>query len=269
MRQRVQQRVAVGHGGVPAEHGRVQPAVAVRELHALGAGRGPRRVVDGAGGGPRRPPMAPGSAPGGAGANSSASSSPSSSMRTLADTPASGALELGVDEEHRGAGVLHDVADLLGVEPEVDGDEHPAEAAHPEERDEQASRVGAHDGHPLARAHAHGVEGQGHAPGPVVHLGVGDGRRASPPPRARPPPPRGSPWTRAARSRKSPTLSGTCMGCSPLPDVQRDRRGIRSGASVARSSAERPGTRPGHGQAGSLRGPAPTVGAAAGDGERR
>ena len=35
---------------------------------------------------------------------------------------------------------------------------------------------GLDDGHPLAVAHAHAVEGQGHAPGPRLELGVG--RRA-------------------------------------------------------------------------------------------
>ena len=72
--QGVQQRVAVAHGGVPAEDRGVEPAVPVGELHPLRAGRGARGVVDRAGGGLRRPPSGAGWASGGAGANSSASS---------------------------------------------------------------------------------------------------------------------------------------------------------------------------------------------------
>ena len=70
--------------------------------------------------------------------------------------------------------MLDDVGDLLGVEAEVDGDEDAAVAADAEERDQEAARVRADDGHPLPVADAHGVEGQGHAPGPRVQLGVGD-----------------------------------------------------------------------------------------------
>ncbi len=45
-RQRVQVHVAVGHADVPAERHRVDPQVAVGQLHALGARGGAARVVD-------------------------------------------------------------------------------------------------------------------------------------------------------------------------------------------------------------------------------
>ena len=48
-RQRVQVDVAIGHARVPAERRRVDPHVAVRELHALRPRRRAARVVDGRG----------------------------------------------------------------------------------------------------------------------------------------------------------------------------------------------------------------------------
>ena len=50
--------------------------------------------------------------------------------------------------------MLDDVADLLGLQPEVDGHADPARAAHAEEADEQAGGVLRHDRHPLAGADA-------------------------------------------------------------------------------------------------------------------
>ena len=88
--------------------------------------------------------------------------------------------QIRVVQEDRRPGVLDDVGDLVGGEPEVDGHEDAAEAADPEERGEEAARVRAHDGHPLAVADAHVVEGQGHAPGPGLELGVGRRARANP-----------------------------------------------------------------------------------------
>ena len=87
-------------------------------------------------------------------------------------------VELGVDEEDRRPGVLDDVVDLVGVEAEVDGHEDATEAAHAEERDQEAGRVRADEGDAFPGPDAHGIEGEGHPPGPGVHLGVGDGARA-------------------------------------------------------------------------------------------
>ena len=47
--QRVQEDVAIADAGVPPEGHRVEPAVALRQLHAFGAGGGARGVVDRAG----------------------------------------------------------------------------------------------------------------------------------------------------------------------------------------------------------------------------
>ena len=172
-RQRVQQHVAVADAGVPAEDRGVEPAVAVRQLHALRARRGARRVVDRARGvlvalpGLRL-------APGGAGANSSASSLPSRQKRWLTLMVSTSSARSGSYRSTDAPECSHDVGDLVGGEPEVDRHQDPAEPAHPEEGGEEAGRVRADDGHPLPVAHPHPVERQGHAPRPRLDLGVGD-----------------------------------------------------------------------------------------------
>jgi hypothetical protein len=67
-------------------------------------------------------------------------------------------VELGVDQQHRGARVLDDVADLVGGQPEVHRHEHPAPGADPEERDQEAGGVVGHDRHPLTPADPQAVE---------------------------------------------------------------------------------------------------------------
>ena len=69
--------------------------------------------------------------------------------------------EFGIDEEHRGAALLDDVAHLLGMEAEVDRHQHPTPSAHPEERHEQARRVVTDDGDAFAHADAQRVDGGG------------------------------------------------------------------------------------------------------------
>src|SRR5439155_5563460 len=61
-------------------------------------------------------------------------------------------------------------ADLVGVEPEVDGNEDAPEAADAKERDEEPGGVGRDDRHPFAPAHAEAVEGGSLCPGPFVDL---------------------------------------------------------------------------------------------------
>ncbi len=75
-------------------------------------------------------------------------------------------VELRVDEEHRRAGVLDDVADLVGVEAEVDRDDDAAVARHAEQGGQEASAVLRDDGDTLAEADAERVEagGQGSHP---------------------------------------------------------------------------------------------------------
>ena len=82
--------------------------------------------------------------------------------------------EFGIDEQHPRAGVLDDVADLLGDEPEVDRHEHAARTRHAEQRGEQAGRVLADHRHPFAGADAERVEPGRHRPGPRGHLAIRD-----------------------------------------------------------------------------------------------
>jgi hypothetical protein len=149
----VQVDVVVVDPGVQPERGRVEPQVAVGQLHALGPGRGARGVVDGRGG----PLVAvPGHrfAPGGV-------------ELAVVGPDHDGVLDLDgveqllalrVDQQDVGARVLHDVADLGLGQPEVHRHQDPAPAAHPEERHQQPGRVVRHDGDPGADRHAELVE---------------------------------------------------------------------------------------------------------------
>ena len=117
-----------------------------------------------------------GSAP--SGANRS-SSSPSTNRYSASDVRQR-VVELGVDVAAPGAGVLDDVAHLVGPEPEVDRHQHPAVACDAEERRQQPGAVVADDRDPLADADAELVELRGLPPGQRADLGVGElaqGRR--------------------------------------------------------------------------------------------
>ena len=80
--------------------------------------------------------------------------------------------DIGVVQEDRRPGVLDDVGDLIGREPEVDRHQDAAEPADPEERGEEAARVRADDGDPLPVPDTEVVEGQGQTPCPRLELGV-------------------------------------------------------------------------------------------------
>ena len=82
-------------------------------------------------------------------------------------------VQLGVDVEHLGAGVLDDVADLVGAEPEVHRHQHPAEAGDAEERREQPGAVLADHRHPVTEADAEAVEVRRLPAGQVADLGIG------------------------------------------------------------------------------------------------
>ena len=119
-------------------------------------------------------------------------------------------VQLGVDVEHLGSGVLDDVADLVGAEPEVHRHQHPAEAGDAEERREQPGAVLADHRHPVTEVDAEAVEVRRLPAGQVADLGVGQHRRSdgagwsgssTTPVR--------SPYTCTARSMKSETLNGT------------------------------------------------------------
>src|ERR1700681_745889 len=99
----------------------------MRQLYALGPGRGARGVVDRARG--RLVPL-PGRRVGSArrrgeelGVLVTVEKYP-----RLGRHPRQGTLQLGVDEEHRGTRVLDDVRHLVGVEPEIDRDERSEES---------------------------------------------------------------------------------------------------------------------------------------------
>ncbi len=134
------------------------------ELYALGPCSGARGVVDGHRGvlvgdlqprrraGPEEEPLIGGGA----------------EDETVLDRDlAQGLVELGVDEEHGRAGVLDDVADLLGIETEVHGHQDPPEHADPEQADQEAGGVGRDDGDAVVLRDAQVVEGGGQAARPL------------------------------------------------------------------------------------------------------
>jgi hypothetical protein len=83
-------------------------------------------------------------------------------------------VELGIDQKHGGPGVVDDVSDLLGSQPEVGGHDDAVEAAHAEESDQGPRGIGTDDRDPLPVAHAHPVEREGHPAGARLELGVGE-----------------------------------------------------------------------------------------------
>ena len=209
-RQRVQVDVAVGHAGVQREGDRVGPDVAVGDLHALGPGGGAGGVVDRRGGvllvlpGLRAPcPRA---------ANRYMSSSSPMTNLCSHSTPFMRVLELGVDVEDAGAGVLDDVLHLVGREPEVDRHQHPAVAGDAEERGVEPGAVVRDVGDPLAEPDAELVELRRLGPRELAHPRVGQvaerlrragraRRRCRCGRRTRPARGRGSRRQRTARSR--------------------------------------------------------------------
>ena len=76
--------------------------------------------------------------------------------------------------------MLDDVADLLGVEAEVDGDEDASEDAHAEEAHQEAPGIGRDDGHALALTDPEIVQGGGEAPRHAGEPPVGDAAEPAP-----------------------------------------------------------------------------------------
>ena len=160
-RKRVEVHVAVVHSGLPSERGRVDPDVAVRHLDALRTRRRATRVIDG-------------------GSRVLVRLAPRLGLDALHEQllvglgadhePVLGlhvaerVVELGIDEQHRGTGVLDDVAHLVGIQPEVDRHEHPAVTTHSPERRQETSRVLGDHGDPLALADPEAVEAGGLRP---------------------------------------------------------------------------------------------------------
>ena len=79
-------------------------------------------------------------------------------------------VELGVDEEHGGAGLLDDVADLVGVETEVDRHDDAPVPGDREQGDEEAGAVVRHDRDPFAGTDPESVEAGGHRSGVLGDL---------------------------------------------------------------------------------------------------
>ena len=169
--QRVHEHVPVGDGRVPAEGGRVEPAVPVGELDALGASRRAAGVVDARGG------VLVGLPPDRLGAVGGRAEQGLVGDAVQHDAVLGGHVPerlvgLGVHEQDGRARVLDDVADLLGVQPVVDRDQHPAVTADPEVGDLEARGVGADDRDPLALAHPEVVQGDGHPARAALQLRV-------------------------------------------------------------------------------------------------
>ncbi len=168
-RQRVQEYVAVGQGDVQAEGDRVDPDVAVRDLHALGARGRARGVVDA---GSRVLVRLPG--PG-------RDTLVGEEVLVVAqhETVFRGhgrqcLVDLGVDVQHAGAGVLHDVGHLVRAQPEVDRNQHAPIARDAVEGRQQPSTVVGDDCDALTLADAELVEPGCHPGGERMHLVIGE-----------------------------------------------------------------------------------------------
>jgi hypothetical protein len=81
--------------------------------------------------------------------------------------------QLGVDEQDPRAGVLDDVAHLVGAEPEVHRHQDAPEPTHPEEGREQPRAVVADDGYPVADPDAQLIEPRRLPSGEGSYVGVG------------------------------------------------------------------------------------------------
>ena len=166
----VQIDVTVVHTHVPAEDRRVQPDVAVGQLHPLRASRGAGGVVDGG----RRVLVA---LPG-LGLDVELHED---RIALGADRPLHLALdvghrrfEFGVDEQDPSPAVLDDVLDLLGDESEVDRHQDATRARHTEQGGEQPGGVVRHHRDAFALSYSEGVEPGRHRLGAAGHLAVRD-----------------------------------------------------------------------------------------------
>jgi hypothetical protein len=79
-------------------------------------------------------------------------------------------VELGIDEKHGRTGLLDDVANLVGVEAEVDRHDDAPVAGYAEQGDEEAGAVVGDDGDSFAAPNAEGVEAGGQRPGVLGDL---------------------------------------------------------------------------------------------------
>ena len=148
----------------------------MRELHALGPRGGAGRVVDGRGGvlvGDAEPRLRVGAE------EELRITRVAEDHAMLHRDVAQQLVELGIDEQGRGAGVLEDVADLLRVEAEVHRHQDAPERADSEQSEQEARGVGGNDGHALVLADAEIVEGGGETTRHRAELRVGEAAEAA------------------------------------------------------------------------------------------
>jgi hypothetical protein len=166
--QSVQIHVAVVHAHLPSERRRVDPQIAVRQLHAFRPGGCSAGVVD------RRSRIFVGCPrPGfdaelvqrlvGFGADDETMTRRHPSERFV---------EFRVDEQHLGAAVFDDVLHLFGHEAEVHGYENATRPAHAEERRIEASGIVADHRHARSLGNAERIETCGLRTGTLRDLAI-------------------------------------------------------------------------------------------------
>ena len=170
LRERVQVHVAIVDSHLPAERGRVQPQVAVSQLHALGSSGRSAGVVDGGGGVFVGSPcfrLHSVSHQGIIGAIAD-------DELVLAFDCAHGFFQFRIDEQHSCTAVLDDVFHFFGNQAEVDRHQNASRSGDTEETGEETRRVVRHHGHSLADPDSEFVETGRLGAGPFGHLTVGE-----------------------------------------------------------------------------------------------
>ena len=122
---------------MPPEHRRVEPAIAVRQLHAFGTRRGARRVVHRAGGILVGLPRLR-CRPSGGRREQRAVVAPVQAEAVADLDGVHLGVEIGIVQEDRRPGVVDDVGDFVRGQPEVDGYQDATEPTDAEERGEEA-----------------------------------------------------------------------------------------------------------------------------------
>ena len=157
----VEIHIVIAHAGRPAESDGVEPDVAMGHLHAFGSSGGAGGVVDGGGGvfvGLPRAGIGIGGEQGlvAFGAEGEAMGA-AVAGRDAGEGASQAVSQFRVYEKHGRAGVLHDVADFLLLEAEVDGHADAARAAAGVDGQQKTGGVVRDDGDALALAHAEAV----------------------------------------------------------------------------------------------------------------
>jgi hypothetical protein len=169
LRQGVQVHIAIVHPEMPTERGRVDPEIAMGQLHPLRTGSGATGVVD------RRRGVLVGLPDLRLGFESHqfVVRYGADDQRALTAHTCERLGEVGVDEQDPSAGVVDDVLDLFGDETEVDRHQDPTRSADPVEGCQQSCRVVADHGHPLAGSDPGCVQPCGDCTRSAAHLAIG------------------------------------------------------------------------------------------------